>query len=113
MAFEKILVLDDDLIIRKSFQEVLRRKRYSVAAAATIKAAENYLEKDAFDLIFMDLRLPDGDGISLLNKVSKQPDAPLIVIMTGYATVESAVDCMRGGPMNTLSSLSPPTRSRY
>ncbi len=76
MAFEKILVLDDELIIRKSLQEILRRKRYSVAVAGTIKAAEKYLEKDPFDLVFMDLRLPDGDGTTLLNKISKKPGHP-------------------------------------
>ena len=74
MAFEKILVLDDELIIRKSLQEILRRKRYSVAG--TIKAAEKYLEKDPFDLVFMNLRLPDGDGTTLLNKISKKPGHP-------------------------------------
>ncbi len=102
MAFEKILVLDDELIIRKSLQEILRRKRYSVAAAATIKTAEKYLQQEQFDLIFMDLRLPDGDGTSLLNKVSKKPDAPLVIMMTGYATVESAVDCIRAGAFEYL-----------
>ncbi len=102
MAFEKILVLDDELIIRKSLQEILRRKRYSVAVAGTIKAAEKYLEKDPFDLVFMDLRLPDGDGTTLLNKISKKPDTPLIVMMTGYGTVESAVDCMRAGAFDYL-----------
>ena len=102
MAFEKILVLDDELIIRKSLQELLRRKRYSVSVAGTIKTAEKYLEKDLFDLVFMDLRLPDGDGTTLLNKISKKPDAPLIVMMTGYGTVESAVDCMRAGAFDYL-----------
>ena len=80
----------------------MRRKRYSVAAAANIKTAEKYLQKEQFDLIFMDLRLPDGDGTSLLNKASKQPDAPMIVMMTGYATVESAVDCIRAGAFEYL-----------
>ena len=102
MAFEKILVLDDELIIRKSLQEILRRKRYAVALAGTIKAAEKYLEKDTFDLVFMDLRLPDGDGMTLLNKISNKPEAPLIVMMTGYATIESAVDCIRAGAFEYL-----------
>ncbi len=97
MVFEKIIVLDDELIIRKSLEEQLRRKRYSVASASNIAEAENYLAKDNFDLVFVDVHLPDGNGIDLLKRLSQQPDSPIVVIMTGRGSIESAVECMRAG----------------
>jgi len=97
MSFEKILVLDDEAIVCRTLQSILRKRRYNVASAGTIAEAERVLAADHFDMLFMDLRLPDGDGIGLLERVAKQPEAPFIVVMTGYATVESAVECMRLG----------------
>jgi DNA-binding NtrC family response regulator len=97
MAFEKIIVLDDEMIIRKSLETHLRRKHYSVAAASTIAEAEAYLAKDQFDLIFVDMRLPDGEGTELLERLSEMPEAPLVVVITGYGTIEGAVECMRKG----------------
>lgn len=97
MVFEKIIVLDDELIIRKSLEEQLRRKRYSVASACNIAEAEAYLAKDNFDMVFVDVHLPDGNGIDLLKRLSQQPDSPIVVIMTGRGSIESAVECMRAG----------------
>jgi two-component system, NtrC family, response regulator AtoC len=97
MAFEKIIVLDDEMIIRKTLETHLRRKHYSVATASRIAEADALLAKDQFDLIFVDMRLPDGDGMELLERISEMPDAPLVVVITGYGTIESAVECMRKG----------------
>ena len=102
MPFEKILILDDEPIVCRTLQSILRRKRYNVAAAGTIAEAEKILAGDHFDMLFMDLRLPDGDGTGLLERVAKQPDAPFVVVMTGYASVESAVSCMRMGAFDYI-----------
>jgi DNA-binding NtrC family response regulator len=102
MAFDKVIVLDDELIIRKSLEEQLRRKRYSVASASTIAEAEKLLAKDHFDIIFVDVRLPDGDGTTLLSRLSSLPSSPLVVMMTGYGTIESAVQCMRQGAFDYI-----------
>ncbi len=97
MAFEKIIVLDDEMIIRKTLEQHLRRKHYTVATASRIAEAEALLAKDDFDLIFVDVRLPDGDGTELLERIGEMPNGPLAVVVTGYGTIESAVDCMRKG----------------
>ena len=102
MALEKILILDDELIIRKTLQEQLQKRRFTVAAAATIEKARRYLEKDDFDIVFADLRLPDGDGAELLEEAQGESDSPLIVMMTGYGSVESAVNCMRAGAFDYI-----------
>lgn len=102
MPIEKIIVLEDDLIVRKNLEQQLRNRRYDVAAASTLAAAEEYLAKDNFDLIFLDVRLPDGQGTELLKSLQSRPQRPLAVITTGFGSVESAVDCMRNGAFDYL-----------
>jgi DNA-binding NtrC family response regulator len=97
MTVERILILDDELVIRKALEEQLRRKRLSVCSVSTLKEAENHLLKDEFDLLFVDVHLPDGNGTELLDRIANMQDPPLVVIITGNGTVESAVECMRAG----------------
>lgn len=102
MRFEKIIVLDDEMIIRKTLGEQLRKRRYSVATAENIAEARELLSRDQFDLMFVDSRLPDGNGIELLKQLSGQPDSPLVVMITGYGSIESAVECMQLGAFDYL-----------
>ncbi len=97
MAIERILIVDDDFIIRKSLEDMLRKKRYSVVTAPTLAEAQRYLAKGGFDLVLADIRLPDGDGTSLLEHIQQSKNPPLTVMITGHGTIESAVSCMRAG----------------
>ena len=97
MSIEKVIVLEDDLIVRNNLEQCLRRRRYDVASASTIAAAQDLLGKDNFDLIFLDMRLPDGDGIDLLKTIQQRPQKPLVVVTTGFGSIESAVECMKNG----------------
>ena len=97
MSIEKIIVLEDDAILRNNLENFLRRKHYDVAAVSTISAAQEYLNKDNFDFIFLDVRLPDGDGTDLLKQIQQRPVKPLVAVMTGFGSVESAVECMKNG----------------
>jgi DNA-binding NtrC family response regulator len=102
MSIEKVIVLEDDAVVRNNLENYLRRKHYDVATVATIAAAQEYLNKDNFDLIFLDVRLPDGDGTDLLKQIQMRPQKPLVVMMTGYGSVESAVVCMKNGAFDYL-----------
>ncbi|MEK7677061.1 MAG: sigma-54 dependent transcriptional regulator, partial [Verrucomicrobiota bacterium] len=102
MPIEKIIVLEDDLIVRKNLEQQLRQRRYDVAAAPTLAAAQELLGKDTFDLIFVDVRLPDGEGTDLLKQLQTRPTKPLVVITTGFGSIESAVQCMRDGAFDYL-----------
>ena len=97
MAIEKIVVVDDELMIRKALETQLRNKRYSVASTGDLKGARKILARDSFDLVFLDLRLPDGEGTDLLEEITAKTDGPMVVMMTGYGSVESAVSCMQMG----------------
>ncbi len=102
MPIEKVIVLEDDLIVRKNLENCLRRRRYDVASVSTIAAAQECLGKDNFDVIFLDVRLPDGDGTNLLKAIQSRPQKPLVVITTGFGSVESAVECMKNGAFDYL-----------
>ena len=97
MAIDKIVVVDDELMIRKALESQLRNKRYSVASTGDLKGARKILARDSFDLVFLDLRLPDGEGTDLLEEIMAKSDGPMVVMMTGYGSVESAVSCMQMG----------------
>ncbi len=102
MGIEKILVIDDETMIRKSFEELLRPKRYGIATVATLQEGEKLLKRDAFDLLFLDIRLPDGEGTDLLDRIANSPLRPLTVVMSGFGTIETAVACMKAGAFDYL-----------
>ena len=58
MAIEKIIVLEDDAIVRNNLETYLRRCRYDVASVSTIAAAREYLQRDNFDILFLDVACP-------------------------------------------------------
>src|SRR5579859_1745168 len=102
MPIEKILILEDDLIVRKNLEQQLRQRRFDVAATGTIAGANEILARDTFDLMFLDVRLPDGEGTTLLRELSARPQKPLVVMVTGFGSVESAVECMRNGAFDYM-----------
>ena len=102
MPIEKIIVLEDEIILRKNLEQQLRQRRYDVASTGTIAGAREFLAKDTFDLIFIDVRLPDGEGTELLMELMSRPQHPLVVMVTGYGSVESAVECMRNGAFDYM-----------
>jgi DNA-binding NtrC family response regulator len=102
MAIEKVVVVDDDPTIRRSLELQLKDRRLSVGLCASIAEAERTVAKEWFDLMFVDVRLPDGDGTDLLARLSNEPRKPLIVMMTGHASVESAVKCIRAGAFDYI-----------
>ena len=102
MPIEKILLLEDEPVVRKNLEQQLRNRRYEVAAAPNLAGARAYLGKDSFDMIIADVRLPDGEGTDLLRQLQARPQRPLIVMISGVGTVETAVECMRAGAFDYL-----------
>ncbi|MFA6290058.1 MAG: sigma-54 dependent transcriptional regulator [Opitutaceae bacterium] len=97
MSLEKILVIDDEPLVRRSVEDILKARRLQTSSAGTLAAAETLLGKETFDLVLLDVRLPDGDGQRFLEQVMALPNHPLVVMMTGHGSIESAVGCMRAG----------------
>ncbi len=103
MPIEKIIVLEDDLVVRKSLEQQLRYRRYDVASTSTIAEAQELLSKDNFDLMIVDVRLPDGVGTDLLKQLQARPVRPLVVMISGFGTVDLAVECMSNGAFTFLT----------
>jgi DNA-binding NtrC family response regulator len=103
MPIEKIIVLEDDLVVRKTLEQQLRYRRYDVASAENIAAAVELLGKDNFDLMIVDVKLPDGDGIELLKQLNTRPSRPLVVMISSHGTVDMAVECMSNGAFTFLT----------
>ena len=102
MALDRILIVDDTAIIRKSLEERLRGKRYAVSTAGSIAEAEKRLAANSFDLIFLDMELPDGDGRVFIERLSHNDNKPLVVMITANGSIESVVECMRLGAFDYL-----------
>lgn len=102
MPIEKIVVVEDDIIVRKNLEQQLRNRRYDVASAGNLATARDFLAKDTFDLVFTDVRLPDGEGTDLLRELQARPQKPLVVVMTGFGTADFAVKCLREGAFDYL-----------
>jgi len=102
MEYVNILVVDDDAEVGKIFKLVLKKEGVRVVWAGTWEEGNELLNREAFDLVFLDLYLPDGNGMELMRKVKqKLPDLP-VVIMTGRGSVALAVEAMKGGALDFL-----------
>jgi DNA-binding NtrC family response regulator len=102
MPIDKIIVVEDDPILRRNLEQQLRQHRHEVASTGTLAGARELMERDTFDLIFLDVRLPDGEGPELLREIQTHPQKPMVVMVTGFGSVESAVDCMRNGAFDYM-----------
>jgi len=97
-----ILVVDDESVIRDGLSRILEGDAFTVDAAKNGHAAIELLQQKEFDLIITDLKMPGMSGFELLNAVKiLQPDSPVIMI-TGYATVETAVEAMKSGTIDYI-----------
>ncbi|MEI8312324.1 MAG: sigma-54 dependent transcriptional regulator [Verrucomicrobiota bacterium] len=103
MTTHRILIVDDSPVICKSLEDRLRSKRHSVTTCASLDAAEKKLATSVFDLIFLDVELPDGDGRDFLEKISELSPVPLVIMITANTTIKVVVDCMRSGAFDYIT----------
>ena len=99
MSIEKhILIVDDELEIRKIIQEILKDEGYSTSTASSAKEARAEVKNKKPDLVFLDIWMPEEDGISLLKDWTNQPETDFPVIMiSGHATIETAIEATKLG----------------
>lgn len=93
----EVLVVDDDTQVLSFFTCLLRQPAYRVTTARSVRAVGPILGSKPVDLALVDLKLPDGDGLEVLQRIRvMQPQCP-VIIMTGYSTVKSAVQALQLG----------------
>src|SRR5512143_1228802 len=98
-----VLVVDDEEPFRRLLKKELTRKGYAVEVAPDGSEALRLLHEKAFDVILLDVVMPGIDGISLMKKLKEDSGAPAIIVLTGKATVETAVEAMKNGAYDYLT----------
>jgi DNA-binding NtrC family response regulator len=99
----RILAVDDDPVSLKLYRTVLQGPEAEVLTASNAADAMSLLEAQPINVLLLDLRLPDSDGVGVLRRCrDRWPQTPVIV-MTGYGSIETAVECLKAGAANFLS----------
>jgi DNA-binding NtrC family response regulator len=103
MLKPNILIVDDDQIILESLCEYLTLENYTTTAASTIAQAKQKLKEQTFALIITDVNMPDGDGFEILELAKEHYPRTVVLMITGYGTIESAVEAIKKGAYDYLT----------
>jgi len=99
----KIAVIDDEQGVCHAFQAFLTSEGHEVAVAATAQRGMDLIASFHPDLVILDVRLPDGDGLDVLVRLVRQPDPPAVLVITAHGTMETAVEAIRRGAFDYLT----------
>lgn len=98
-----ILLVDDDRHVLNSMAGWLREQNFDVTEAATCSEAIQQIQASPFDLVLSDIRLPDGDGFDVLAYCREHAPQLEVILLTGYGTVETAIEALRAGAFDLLT----------
>jgi DNA-binding NtrC family response regulator len=99
----KLLIVDDEEVALRNLEHVMRKEGYEVTTATTGTEAMSLIESRAFDLLLTDLRMENIDGMHLLKACKKRLPESEVIMITGYATTESAVMAMKEGAFHYIA----------
>ena len=98
----KILVIDDERAIRNSLKEILKDEGYEVDTAEDGAEGLAMAEKDKYNIIFCDIKMPNMDGIEFLDKISAEGTDAAVVMISGHGDIETAVECIKKGAFDFI-----------
>jgi DNA-binding NtrC family response regulator len=99
----RILVIDDENVICDACELVLTEKGHTVDRCMTGKNGLQAIKQGYYDIILLDMKLPDIDGMEILQAVCKKTPKPCVIVMTGYSTMANAVQAMKLGAIDYLA----------
>ncbi len=102
MTKGKVLVIDDEDIVRTSCSRALTPEGYEVKMARNGFDGLRMIEEEEFDLVLTDLKMPDMDGIEVLGKIKEEWPGIEVIIITGYQTVDTAVKAIKLGAFDYI-----------
>ena len=103
MTKPKILIVDDDTIILDSLCEFLNIEGYQCDGATSVTQAKEKLSFQNYALVISDVNMPDGDGFEILNLICENHPRTVVIMITGYGTIESAVEAIKNGAYDYLT----------
>ena len=98
-----ILIVDDDEVMQQTLSDVLKKKGYEIFSVGGGNGALSIIKKNIIDLVLLDMRLPDVDGIEVLKKVKELDTEILVIMMTAYSDVQTAVSAMKSGAYHYIN----------
>src|ERR1043165_3513827 len=98
----RLLVVDDEESLRITTAAILEREGYVVDTASSGDEAIELMSKSDYDLVLTDLHMEGGDGLSVLNRIRQQAPLTISVVLTGFASVESAIAALQEGAYDYL-----------
>ncbi len=99
---EKILIIDDELMARYAVQQVLKDK-YTIYTASGGREGLDFISQNPVDLVVLDIKMPDMDGVSVLREIKKMYPDTEVILLTAYAGVETAQSALRLGALDYLT----------
>jgi DNA-binding NtrC family response regulator len=99
----RVLVIDDEKVICDACHLVLKEIGHTVDHCLTGETGLIAIEKGDYDVILLDMKLPDIDGMKILKTIRKKIPTPCVIVMTGYSTMSNAVEAMKLGAADYLS----------
>jgi len=103
MLKEKILVVDDEKSMREFLEIMLRKEDYKVSLAPNGEEVLRLIERDIFDLVLLDIRMPKMDGIAVLKKIKALSPETVVIMITAYASAETAIKAMKEGAYDYIT----------
>ena len=100
---KSILIVDDDEVVRRSYLRSLESTSCNVEAASSGEEALQRMEQSPVDVVLLDMRMPDLDGLTVLRTIKQKWPESEVVIITGYPTVDSAKEAVRLGAYDYLA----------
>ena len=97
-----VLVVDDEEVLRDVLSSLLKREGHKVRATATAAAALAAFEEETFDVVLLDLMLPDRPGLEVLREIRRRDPSAVVVVITAYSSIENAILAMREGAFHYL-----------
>jgi two-component system response regulator AtoC len=102
MSAATVLVVDDEALLRLSLCERLAEEGYDLLEASTAAEAMRHLAAEP-DLVLLDFQLPDGDGLTILSEIRKHSPDVVVIMMTGFSSIENAVETMKRGAFHYVN----------
>jgi len=98
-----VLIVDDDVVMQETLSDVLRKRGYETFSSGSGSGALSTIKKNVIDLILLDMKLPDIDGLEVLKKIKEFDTEILVIMMTAFSDVHTAVSAMKSGAYDYIN----------